>query len=480
MAFAYGVTALLLGASGAVLMATGDPVLAALPLILTVAAYLLATLPMRYPLMAFTGVWLVTDMLPRPMSHDGGTMWKSPVYPISNFLGNNLDSVLGVDALRFSGSEAFFFVMLLVAGARWVTGSSIDAAGRRPFPNVLWVVLGASFAAVVLLEVKGMATGGDFRQSLWQFRQILWLPVLTLLFGAGFRGSRDLAPLAVIVTLATVIKIGVGLYYVRRIAIPNLLEVDFMTCHEDSMTFVTTLMLWIAVWAHRPTPRRAIAALVIGLWIFIGIAANERRLAYVSLGGSVALFLLMFRGRMRRPLLRALIYALPLLIPYLAAGRNRSSGIFKPASLIMSVAQQDDESSQTRNIENYNLLQTLKAHPIVGSGWGHEYSEEVKAYDISQAFAQYRYIAHNSVLWLWSIGGVLGFTLIWSPVVMGVFLARRTYAVAQSSAARIGAFTSIAVMASFVNQAWGDMVTPGQTGMVLLGGAMVVAGKLAV
>ena len=103
---------------------------------------------------------------------------------------------------------------------------------------------------------------------------------------------------------------------------------------------------------------------------------------------------------------------MPLVVVYFAIAHFKTTGIFAPGASLLSVTKQKDGSSITRDIENFNLLVTLRQHPFVGSGWGHEYVELVKADDISKFFPQYRYIAHNSVLWLWSIGGLAGFTLL--------------------------------------------------------------------
>ena len=103
----------------------------------------------------------------------------------------------------------------------------------------------------------------------------------------------------------------------------------------------------------------------------------------------------------------------------------------------------------------------------------------MKADDISQLFPQYRYIAHNSVLWLWSIGGLVGFSLIWLPLVVAVFLARRGYAFARSPTEHTVGITALVVVICFVNQAWGDMGTQGQTCIILLAWAIAGAGNLA-
>jgi len=51
---------------------------------------------------------------------------------------------------------------------------------------------------------------------------------------------------------------------------------------------------------------------------------------------------------------------LPLVAVYAAAGWNSTSGVFKPVAMVRSVSSQEDSSSKTRDIENFNLIQTLK------------------------------------------------------------------------------------------------------------------------
>jgi O-antigen ligase len=112
-------------------------------------------------------------------------------------------------------------------------------------------------------------------------------------------------------------------------------------------------------------------------------------------------------------------------------------------------------------------------------GWGHEYTEVNRAYDITQYFAQYRFIAHNSILWLIAIGGIVGFTLLWMPLVVGIFLATRCYRFARDPAERTAAAAVLAVFVAYVVQAWGDMGTQGGGTTLLTACALAVTGKLA-
>jgi hypothetical protein len=263
------------------------------------------------------------------------------------------------------------------------------------------------------------------------------------------------------------------------IARPAGIDPPHVTSHHDSVLFVTTIAIVISGWAHRPTLSRFALGSVIVSWIFLGLIINNRRIAFVSLFGSLFVLYFLLRGPLKRALTRAALVLTPVFGLYLAIGANRTSGIFKPAAKIMSVIRQKDTSSSMRDIEDYNLIATLKGHSVFGTGWGHEYTEITKAIDISNAFEQYRYIAHNSVLWLIAIGGYLGFTLMWLPLVVGIFLATRSYHFARTANERSAASVALAVMLSFLIQAWGDMGMQGWSVSFLTAAALAVTGKLA-
>jgi hypothetical protein len=264
--------------------------------------------------------------------------------------------------------------------------------------------------------------------------------------------------------------------------VPGLKEKPaFVTSHSDSLLFVTALFIVIAH-AVQTTSRKSLwtCAWVVP-WILFGLAINNRRLAFVSFGGGLFLMFVMLRGALRRRLTKIAKLAAPVVLVYVIAGRNHGdSPVFKPAAAIASVFTQKDRSSATRDIENFNLIQTLKANRILGTGFGHEYIELVHADDISGAFALYRYIGHNSVLWLWSVSGVVGFTAFWMFLAVGVFYAARAYRHAELPRERSGAIVSMACILAYIIQAWGDMGAQSWMGVFVLALALVTAGKLAV
>jgi len=461
----------------ALLTVTGRPVLGFVPLALAGVIFAFCSLPVRYSLFALLFVALLVEIL--PATGLSGS-WESPVYPIKVFLFDNLDSVTGIGALRFSGAELILAMLLGVIFCRGLLGVSTDRIDRLPAPNALSASLWIALGTIVLLEIWGLVRGGDFRQSLWQARELFWLPILTWLFCYALRGPRDFAALGYVAVGAAVIKIGIAVFYMLTIALPNNLHPTSVTSHNDSVLFVGVVMLCVAHAVHSRSSRIFVYAGLVSSWILLGMVINGRRIAFLSLFAVLLVFYTLLRGPTKRAIKRCLIYGWPIFFLYLAGSRNRPYGVFKPGQLLMSVVQQQDQSSATRDVENYNLLQTLKQNMLVGSGWGHEYLEVNKANDISKFFSQYRFIAHNSVLWLWSIGGLVGFTLIWLPIGLSVFFARRSYYFARTPAERTAAVAVLGILVSYCIQAWGDMGTQGMTCALLAASAMAVGGKLAI
>jgi hypothetical protein len=147
--------------------------------------------------------------------------------------------------------------------------------------------------------------------------------------------------------------------------------------------------------------------------------------------------------------------------------------------ILRSVTEQKDASSQTRDIENFNLIQTLKRHPITGSGFGHEYVEVVQGNRVDQIFAQYRFVAHNSVLWFLAIGGAMGFGAVWTFFGMAVSVSTRVLRRATLSTDRAVALGTIAAVLCYTIQAWGDMGFQSWMGTLLLGSFVGATGSLA-
>ena len=131
-----------------------------------------------------------------------------------------------------------------------------------------------------------------------------------------------------------------------------------------------------------------------------------------------------------------------------------------------------------RDIENYNLLQTLRKNPFLGTGWGHEYVEEVRAFDIASIFPQYRYKPHNSLLGVVAFAGMIGFSGIWQIIPVVAFLHARVYRITLVPVARVAALAGLVVLVLGVLQMWGDLGFDSLLVNVLMGASLAVAGRL--
>jgi hypothetical protein len=208
------------------------------------------------------------------------------------------------------------------------------------------------------------------------------------------------------------------------------------------------------------------------------MVANNRRIAWVEVVASVAVvYVLGRRTRIRQLLTVAVV---PLALAYVAVGWNSTSSVFAPVRSLRTVGDADiDSSTLFRDLENFNLLATLRIRPIIGTGFGQQFDEPVTTPDLP-SFREYRYMPHNSVLGLWGFTGWLGFTGLFTAVVVGVFWAARSYRFAQVGDQRTAALVAISFVLIYLIQCWGDLGFSERDGVFLVGSALGVAARLAV
>ncbi|MBC7673770.1 MAG: O-antigen ligase family protein [Polaromonas sp.] len=472
-----------LTASLLILLLTGDAFDGLLPALVTTIAYAVWAQPLRRTVLPliFAECFLFT-----PTSNDdfvpyaSGPLWDFVVNPGNHALNMYLNKVTDFSFLSLTGHELAYPLLLVVIICRSLSGSRVDKDdGRTPPANVMYVALAAELCTVAALEAWGWVRGGDMRSSLFQIRTFIWLPIQTVVIMYALRDMRDFRKAALLVTAATVLKALAGLYFMSRDVWARNYEVPYMTGHQDSVPYVAVFFLWLAVWLHRPLWRRLLLFLPIFATMLTAIVVNDRRLAWVAFVAAPVTLIPLATGRLKFRLRRTLLFASPFIVVYLVLSRSITTGIFSPGAELMGMANATDASTIWRELENTNLIYTLRQYRIFGSGWGHEYIEFISLPSISGSYAQYRLIAHNSVLWLLGVAGIVGFALIWTPIVVGVYLAARSYRFARAVPDRVAACTCVAVMACYVNQAWGDIGMATAVPTLLLACALAAAARLA-
>ncbi len=464
--------AVVTAASLAVFGATGGNVaVALLPIALVICGVALLRAPLHLLGQGLLFLVLVTD---DPRGNPAMGHWKNPLYPVSVALFDNLNNVTGIDALRFALVEVVIAVALIAAIAR----TSGDPRPRVPRP--LAIATTAATACVVALEIWGMARGGDFRASLWQIRQLFWVGPIAWVFFLTLRGEEDLPALRWIVLVSASVKALEAIWLVLVVCRPLGIRPASANTHADTVLYVIAVVLLLAGVLEVRSRRAWLWAAGLLPLLALGLFFNNRRLAYVSLTGSLVLVYALFPpGALKRRVQLLLAVSAPLGALYVLIGRNSGSAIFAPAVKVASLFSREDHSAVGRDIENWDLVQTFKARPLFGWGFGHEYLEIQKADPIKEIFPLYRFVAHNSVLWQWALGGLVGFTLLWMPFVLTAWFAMRAYRTSQVPHVRVAALLCACVVVAQEIQHYGDMGSQAWLGAFFFGAASAMAGKLA-
>lgn len=464
----------------ALIMGEGEFAVALSPLIVAILGFALIRLPLRTTICAIVFVSIVVD---NPMEKPANGLWQSALYPIGRLLFVNLSKLTGIGALGFCLLDVLVVFLLLLSWFRKTTRDPGEKGALMPVKPLNQLLL-LSFLAVCALEVYGVfLRGGNFKNSLWQIRSLMFLPLVAYLFIRSFRHPDDLRPLGTVLILGSCCKALVGFYYFYFICMPMHFKPQYVTSHADTVLYATSIGLILSYWLETRSRRSILVAMTALPIIMIGIITNDRRLVFVSIAGGCFTLFMLLDWAVRKRFLRYAIVFSPLIIAYFAVGMatNSRSPVFMPVQRIMSVATQEDRSSGTRDIENFNLIWTLKPNPMMGQGFGHEYNEIVQADSIAGLFALYRYIGHNSILWLWSAAGYVGFSAIWLFLAVTMFLLIRAYRFSRGNPHwRVTAMTGVFAVIAFQLQAWGDMGIVNWAGVFLVAGACAAASRLAV
>jgi len=461
----------------AIILAGGDIVAAIAPVLVCAVICFLWVAPLRIALLVLA---FAAPVLDGPRLANGKV--TPPTFALGSLLLENLNKTVGVSALNFTGLDCLTGLLILVAVLRRATGSRIDRVGQIQTAWPLPIAAMISLAGVALAWAYGISRGGSTQDSLWQVQKIAYVPLLFFLFQAAVRGPSDSKRLMRAIVWAAVIRAGAAVFIAATTAVPAGEELAVATTHADSVVFASAFAIVLASLWEGEVPGRSPRSWFALLVLAAGMVANNRRLVWVEVIGIVVTYVLISRRtRFERNLIRVLVLSLPLLVPYCLIGWNSDAAAFKPVKIIRSITDSDsDGSTKWRDLENWNLVFTVADHPVLGSGFGHEYAERWKLPDISGAYRQYRFMPHNSVLGLWASVGLVGFCLIWTLVVVGVFLAARSYRCATKPGHKALALGALGITVAYVNQCYGDIGINAWAGVFVLVPALVSVGKLAV
>jgi hypothetical protein len=450
-------------------------------LVIVLAIYMMSKVPIRTSLMVL-GFCALT--LENPAELPAAGLYKTPFFMVGAAMLNHLNNPTGFSWMSFSGMDIALVSLLIISWYRRSRGSKIDSAGRTPTPVPLVKLAYLSLAGTAYVELSGLLRGGNFSMSLWQIDKVMYLPIIFLLWQQGLRGSKDLPGLARVLLAAATVRACLAIYVSRTVVMPNDPKgegiLPYATSHHDSILFAaaaTLLMALVIQRAGRWAPKLAIVLLPI---LIGGMLANNRRMVWVQIGiVFITLFFVTPPNATKRKLKKIAWALSPLVALYIMVGWNSPTGVFKPVATIRSVVEPaTDASSMTREIENYNLMYTLKQYPILGTGYGNGYWEIVPLPPMGYPLE--RYCPHNSLLGLWVYSGLIGYTMMTLLWAAGVFFGMRALSAAKAPIDRAAALLGFGTVLIYLVQCWGDIGLGSWTGVFITSAGIAVAGKLAV
>lgn len=283
-----------------------------------------------------------------------------------------------------------------------------------PVPGAFLLFAGA----LTLSFAYGIMGGGDFMVALWEVRALYYLCVMYLLVPQILSTKRQLNLLVWIFIAGITIKAlqGVGRFVQLGFTTGGL---EVLTNHEDPVFTVTLFILLAGLLVYRVDNRQRRWLLILLPLLLLGFYVSQRRAAYASLFVSIGAFILLLPPDRRGSFLKYFLPAALLLVIYGGLFWNHSGTLGRPVQLIKSaIEEQDPEqnyddyySNLYRDLENYNLAQTVVNNTVKGIGFGKRYEQPIPLVEIP--FPLRDYIPHNEILWVLVKMGATGFFAFW-------------------------------------------------------------------
>jgi O-Antigen ligase len=464
---------------------TGDPLLSlVLPGVILVGVGLVAL-----PFETVLPLGMITILIfnsKAALPHDG-FHWSWPPDKVGAILFKNLP-------LKFSPADLMLAV-LLIRALITIRLSDVGTGGieRRPMPAYAQACV-FSAGAVLVWTVYGIGTGGSFANMLWQVRSLMWFPLFALSAGVAAATTNGISKMKTALTFSAVFKAVEAIAFrltftyvpepVKYVAGRKLRESEppiYATTHSDTVLWATVLCLLIADWFETRTRQSRNRLLGFGLPLLAAMIVNNRRTVYVCVVAGAAFIVSVAQRNVKKQLKRLLSLMWPLIILYVGVGLASSSQsvVFKPVRMIESVVLQDDASSDTRDIENSNLLFTMRARPLLGYGFGHPYTELVVAYDVTATgFANYRYIPHNSFLGIWTFGGLFFPMFYMMPIVVAIYYGVNTRRRSGDPFLRSSAAWAVCSIIAYLIQGWSDIGLQDMVVIICAGSGMGICAAI--
>ncbi len=452
------------------------------PIFLMLCWYAMSRASLRDIMLVLMFLGLVLE---DPAERPGAGYFSTPFLPFGQLMLTHLKTTIG-GPWFFGGTDIFLVSAIVVAYRRRRQGTPIERSNRVGTPKQMIQLAYGSLATIVFVWFVGKFRGGDDQaNAVWQISKVIYVPIVFLLFQAALVGRKDHIAVGKVILVAGTLRAMQALYVKWTVAAPidrdtGESSLVYATTHSDSILFALTCVLLVSLIIHPVGKRAARLALLLLPVLVGGMLANNRRMVWVQVILVFAtLFFMTEANRIKRKIQRVLFGILPFLAGYIAVGWSSTAKFFKPVQTIRSAMDPStDMSTQWRELENYDLIFTLKQFPIFGTGYGHGFYEILQLPAVDYPLEHF--IPHNSILGMWCFMGYVGFVGITALWVGGVYMGIRAYHHCAEPIDKAAALVSFASVLVYLVQCFGDIGLGCWAGVFTVAPCLAVATKLAV
>lgn len=445
------------------------------PICILLGWFAILRAPLRYTMLVLMFFALILE---NPAEQPGCNQWHSPFYPVGALMLAHFKVTIGWGPI--GGMD----LMLMAAIAAYYLQRRSRPIGI-PTPRPMIRLAQATFATILFTLVIGKLRGGEMQWAVWQIDRVIYLPTVFLLCQAAFSSPKDYLAVGKVALAASLLRATQAMLV--RGTVPTVVNPEtgesslpYATTHNDSMLFAVGSVILVSLILQR-VGKKATRLTLWALPILIGgMLANARRMVWVEIIlVFFTLYLITESNSFKRKLNRIMLGLTPVGLGYLAVGWNSESGLFKPVKVIRSAIDSSaDASTAWRDLENFNLVYTIRNFPLTGVGYGNGFWEMWPMPPVDYSLE--RYVPHDSILGLYCYGGYIGYLGITSLWVAGIYFAIRAYHTCKEPLHKAAALTSFGAVLVYYLQCFGDMGLGSWTGVYLVGPSLAIASKLTV
>jgi len=407
-----------------------------------------------------------------------GDPFTSAWWPFTKGASSRESILFVADSLIMSPMEGYL-VVTLTAMAIHIARGRLAVTHRPELVRPVAVFTGAILFGILY----GLGSGGSMFVAVHESRSMLALPVLTVLGINLFTERRHLNTALWVVIVAVFVDSIVSLdWYWRLTDAAGRADIGSLNIHSASIHANVVLVALASAWLTRrgSLAKRLVLPFLLFpiLWVY-GLSERRSAIAALIVAGILVSIVLYHRDRSR--FYSVVPLGIVLVLGYTAAFWNADSQAGFPAQAIkgqlIGSEGHDESSNAYRSVENINILATLRTNPLLGIGFGKVYLQAYPLPDIGNVFVLWRYVTHNSVLYIWLKTGIVGFVSMLYLMGRGVAVGVRAAIRAPDPESAILATVGASFIAMFLAFAYVDIAWESES-MVLLALAFAMVARL--